>query len=94
MADAARHQREPAGRQAERRRQRQRRADGDRGRRGVRRGDQRSPLPRVRREDRQGVVGDKLGATVNANPMTYQGKNGKQYVAAVATDTVVAFALP
>jgi quinoprotein glucose dehydrogenase len=36
----------------------------------------------------------KLGATVNANPMTYQGKNGKQYVAVVATDQVVAFALP
>jgi hypothetical protein len=26
--------------------------------------------------------------------MTYQGKNGKQYVAIVATDTVVVFALP
>ena len=36
----------------------------------------------------------KLENTVNANPITYQGKNGKQYVAAVATDTVVAFALP
>ena len=36
----------------------------------------------------------KLGATANANPMTYQGKNGKQYVAVVATDLVVAFALP
>jgi quinoprotein glucose dehydrogenase len=31
---------------------------------------------------------------VNANPMTYQGKNGKQYVAVVATDTLVAFTLP
>ncbi len=36
----------------------------------------------------------RLDATVNANPMTYQGKNGKQYVAVVATDQVVAFALP
>ena len=36
----------------------------------------------------------KLENTVNANPITYQGKNGKQYVAALATDTVVAFALP
>jgi quinoprotein glucose dehydrogenase len=36
----------------------------------------------------------KLGAAVNANPMTYQGKNGKQYVAVVATDSIVAFALP
>jgi quinoprotein glucose dehydrogenase len=36
----------------------------------------------------------KLERNVNANPMTYLGRNGKQYVAAVATDTVVAFALP
>jgi quinoprotein glucose dehydrogenase len=30
----------------------------------------------------------------NADPMTYQGKNGKQYVAIVATDTLVVYALP
>jgi glucose dehydrogenase len=36
----------------------------------------------------------RLEATVNANPMTYRGKNGKQYVAFVATDTLVAYALP
>ena len=36
----------------------------------------------------------KLDQTVNANPLTYQGKNGKQYVAAIATDSVVAFSLP
>jgi quinoprotein glucose dehydrogenase len=36
----------------------------------------------------------KLGTQVNANPMTYRGKNGKQYVAVVAGDTLVAFALP
>ena len=30
----------------------------------------------------------------NANPMTYQGKNGKQYVAIVATNQLVVFALP
>jgi glucose dehydrogenase len=30
----------------------------------------------------------------NANPMTYQGKNGKQYVAIVATDTLVVYAVP
>ena len=30
----------------------------------------------------------------NANPMTYQGKNGKQYVAIVATDSLVVFSLP
>jgi quinoprotein glucose dehydrogenase len=35
-----------------------------------------------------------LSGQVNANPMTYRGKSGKQYVAAVATDTLVAYALP
>jgi glucose dehydrogenase len=30
----------------------------------------------------------------NAVPMTYQAKNGKQYVAVTASDTVVVFALP
>jgi quinoprotein glucose dehydrogenase len=35
-----------------------------------------------------------LENTVNANPMTYRGKDGKQYVVAVATDTLVAFSLP
>ena len=30
----------------------------------------------------------------NADPITYQGKNGKQYVAVVATDTLVVYALP
>jgi len=36
----------------------------------------------------------KLERNANANPLTYQGKNGKQYVAVLATDSVVAFALP
>jgi glucose dehydrogenase len=36
----------------------------------------------------------KLGATATANPMTYQGKNGKQYVAIAAGGTLHAFALP
>ena len=36
----------------------------------------------------------KLDQTVNANPLTYQGKSGKQYVAAIASDSVVAFSLP
>jgi quinoprotein glucose dehydrogenase len=31
---------------------------------------------------------------VNANPLTYRGKSGRQYIAAVATDSLVAFALP
>ena len=37
---------------------------------------------------------EKVERNVNANPITYQGANGKQYVAAIATDAVVAFALP
>jgi quinoprotein glucose dehydrogenase len=36
----------------------------------------------------------KLERRGNANPMTYQGRNGKQYVAIVATDTLLVFALP
>ncbi len=36
----------------------------------------------------------KLGATATANPMTYQGKNGKQYVAIAAGGTLHVFALP
>ncbi len=30
----------------------------------------------------------------NADPLTYQGRNGKQYVAVVATDTVAVYSLP
>jgi quinoprotein glucose dehydrogenase len=30
----------------------------------------------------------------NANPITYQGRNGRQYVAIVATDTLAVYALP
>jgi quinoprotein glucose dehydrogenase len=36
----------------------------------------------------------RLDQTVNANPLTYRAKNGKQYVAALATDSVVVFSLP
>ena len=35
----------------------------------------------------------KLDEQVNANPMTYRGGDGKQYVAVVAGGTLVAFAL-
>lgn len=35
-----------------------------------------------------------LSRLANADPMTYQGKSGKQYVAIVAVDTVFVFALP
>ena len=36
----------------------------------------------------------KLERRGNADPITYLGKNGKQYVVVVATDTVRAYALP
>src|SRR5262249_50358088 len=36
----------------------------------------------------------KLERRGNANPITYQGRNGKQYVAVVATDTVMVYSLP
>jgi quinoprotein glucose dehydrogenase len=36
----------------------------------------------------------KLGRRGNADPITYQGRNGKQYVAIVATDTVAVYTLP
>jgi hypothetical protein len=31
---------------------------------------------------------------MNANPISFRGKNGRQYLAAVATDQLLAFALP
>ena len=36
----------------------------------------------------------KLDRRGNADPVTYEGKDGKQYVAIVATDTLVVYALP
>jgi quinoprotein glucose dehydrogenase len=36
----------------------------------------------------------KLEAVGNANPISYRARNGKQYVAIVATNQVVVFALP
>ncbi len=36
----------------------------------------------------------KLERPANANPMTYEGKNGKQYVAVIATDSVYVYSLP
>jgi quinoprotein glucose dehydrogenase len=36
----------------------------------------------------------KLDRRANADPITYQGKDGRQYVAIVATDALVAFVLP
>jgi quinoprotein glucose dehydrogenase len=36
----------------------------------------------------------KLERRGNANPLTYRGAAGKQYVAMVATDTLIVYALP
>jgi quinoprotein glucose dehydrogenase len=36
----------------------------------------------------------KLMANAQANPITYAGKNGKQYVVVDAADNVIAFSLP
>jgi glucose dehydrogenase len=36
----------------------------------------------------------RLGQAVNANPMSYRSRNGKQYVAVVANSQLVAFTLP
>jgi glucose dehydrogenase len=36
----------------------------------------------------------KLDAAANADPMSYEGRNGKQYVAVIATNSVQVFALP
>ena len=36
----------------------------------------------------------KLARRGNADPITYRGRNGKQYVAVVATDTLMVYALP
>jgi quinoprotein glucose dehydrogenase len=36
----------------------------------------------------------RLEGQVNANPMTYRGKNGKQYIAALATDMLLVYSLP
>ena len=35
-----------------------------------------------------------IPANANANPMSYQGKSGKQYVAIATGSAVLAFALP
>ena len=36
----------------------------------------------------------KLTGNMNANPMTFTGKSGKQYVAGVVNGSIVAFAVP
>ena len=93
----------PAG-QAEDRASWKRRHDCDGRGAGLRCRDRRRPLPRVRREDRQGAVDFKLGGAAEATPMTYQGQDGKQYVVITSTgggffgnpmtdDSIMAFAL-
>ncbi len=63
--------------------------------RAVHRVNGRQSLPGVRLAKWQGTVGDRrLERRGNANPITYLGRNGKQYVAVVATDTLKVFALP
>ena len=37
---------------------------------------------------------DRLERMGNANPMTYQGADGRQYVGIVATDVLLAYRLP
>ena len=51
------------------------------------------PLPRVRRRDRQHLWETQLRANANANPMTYRGRSGKQYVAINAGGVIVTYSL-
>ena len=44
--------------------------------------------------DRPAVVGARLERNANANPMSYRGRSGKQYVAIVAGANVHVYALP
>ena len=50
----------------------------------------------ITRRDIRSVMqlSDYRDAVANANPMTYRGRDGKQYVAVVADDTLRVFALP
>ena len=68
VADAARHHRAASRGQAEHRTARAGRSDRDRRRRVVHRLDRRQPLPRARREDRQGAVGDQARAARQRQP--------------------------
>ena len=89
----ARYLRSTAARQTTRRQHRQRRSERHRERTGVRGRHQRSPLPRIRCADGQSALGGHSRGNVTANPMTYLGRDDKQYVAAVAGDKLVAFKL-
>ena len=68
-------------------------SDRDRRRPPVRRLDRRQPLPRVRRQERQELWITQLDRRGNADPITYASSSGKQYVAVVATDTLITYAL-
>ena len=89
----ARRQRRSSGRQATGRQQRQRWSYRNRGRTRLRRCDERSALPRVRCQDGQGGWTTSLEANANANPMSYQGKSGKQFVAVVAGNSLMVYSL-
>ena len=57
--------------------------------------DRRQSVSRARLANRPSNCGPaKMERRGNANPITYEGRNGKQYVAVVATDTLKVFALP
>ena len=95
VAGAARHHRSAAGRQAQHGRQRQRRSDRDRRRRRHRRRDERSHASARSTRRPAGNSGPRrcrAWATRIRSRIT--GKNGKQYVAIVATDSLQVFALP
>ena len=73
---------------------------------GVYRRHRRQPLSRLRIENRREIWVTKIDAGAHTAPMTYLGKNGKQYVVVPAApaagflndrsnaDTIIAFALP
>ena len=105
VARAAGRHRQSARRQTEHRAPRKRRHDCHRRRAGIRRRDRRRPLPRVRCQDRQRSYGPSSSAAPRKRrPMTYQGRDGRQYVVITSTgggffnnpvtsDAVTAFAL-
>ena len=82
-----------------------RRQHRDRRRRDLHRRDDRLPLPRVRVEDRQAALGDRAACLrAHVTPMTFLGKDGRQYVVVAAGggsflgaapgSNILAFALP
>jgi hypothetical protein len=60
----------------------------------VRRLHRRQPFRAIEARTGKQLRVTKLDRRANANPITYQGKDGKQYVAIVTSDSLVAFTLP